>query len=153
MGACDPQQVQNGHGAGIGRGGGDEFVSDKGWWPKSALPGCFLQFPSPLIGSAPLISWCLCGAVMRAGLKPSILGQWLCAGDLGSGRGRGAGAGRLPPKSNVEPVLRQPLLHPTQRGYVSPRPQSAPSPWTWSVPVKEAHCPFEMCSPERITLQ
>lgn len=45
---------------------------------------------------------------MRAGLKPSILGQWLCAGDLGSGRGRGAGAGCLPPKSNVEPVLRRP---------------------------------------------
>lgn len=26
---------------------------------------------------------------MRAELKPSILGQWLCAGDLGLGRGRG----------------------------------------------------------------
>lgn len=92
--------------------GGSEFVSDKGWWPKSTLPGCFLWFPSPLIGSAALISWCLCGAVMRAGLKPSILGQWLCAGDLGSGRGRGARAGRLPPKSNTEPALSHPCLHP-----------------------------------------
>lgn len=105
---------------------------------------------------------------MRAGLKPSILGQWLCAGDLGLGRGRGAGAGRLPPKSNVEPALRQPSLHPSgwkgclhpeERGCASPvckvsqGPRCTPSPWMWSLPVKEAHCPFEMCSPERITLE
>lgn len=73
-----------------GCGDRDEFVSDKGWSPKSTLPGCFLQFPSPLIGSAPLISWCLCGAVMRAGLKPSILGQWWCAGDFGIGQQEGS---------------------------------------------------------------
>ena len=105
---------------------------------------------------------------MRAGLKPSILGQWLCARDLGLGRGRGAGAGRLPPKSNVEPALRQPCLqplggkgclHPGERGCASPvckvpqGPHHTPLPQTWSVPVEEAHCPFEMCSPARITLQ
>lgn len=87
MGTCDPQQVQNLRQK-SGCGSGDKFVSGKGWTPKSALPSCFLQFPSPLIGSASLISWCLCRAVMRAGLNLSILGQWLCAGDLGSGRGR-----------------------------------------------------------------
>lgn len=42
----------------------DECVSDKGWWPKSALPGSFHPFPRPLIGSAPLISRCLCREVM-----------------------------------------------------------------------------------------
>lgn len=109
-----------------GRGDGVEFVSDKGWSPKSTLPGCFLQFPSPVIGSAPLISWCQCGAVMRAGLKPSILGQWLCAGDLGSGRGRGTGAGCLPPKSNVEPVLRRPCLHLSGGSCAPLRLQSTP---------------------------
>lgn len=60
---------------------------------------------------------------MRARLKPSILGQWLCAGDLGSGRGRGARAGRLPSKSNVESALSHPCLHPS--GERLPAPMGA----------------------------
>lgn len=53
---------------------GDEFVSDEGGWPKSTLPGFFHHFPRALIGSAPLISWWLCGAVMS--LEPSSSRQF-----------------------------------------------------------------------------
>lgn len=44
-----------------------------------------------------------------AGLKPRILGQWLCAGDLGAGRGGGRELGTLKQRgAGVGAALRGP---------------------------------------------